>query len=83
MPEGDVSYASAPYVIPREPEEEPKPPAEGDFYVEIPPEELPGTEVDDAAETVQEFGGRRELDMEEKLAAWDAAVKKASGAAHP
>lgn len=76
MPEGDVSYASAPYVIPREPEEEPKPPAEGDFYVEIPPEELPGTEVDDAAETVQEFGGRRELDMEEKLAAWDAAVKK-------
>ncbi len=75
MPGGDVSYASAPYVIPREPENEPEEPQK-DFYVEIPLDELPRQEVDDAADTVRDFGARSELDMEEKLASWDAAVKR-------
>ena len=69
---GDISAVSAPYVIPRTEEPEPAPePGEYGRYYDIPLDEIPEMSVDDAAETVQE-----EPDMKEKMASWDAAVKR-------
>lgn len=70
---GDISYVSAPYIIPRE--EEPEEEASPSF--EIPLEDIPEAFVDDSAETVQEYSTQpEEVDMGEKLASWDAAVKR-------
>ncbi len=74
-----VSYVSAPYVIPRAPESEEPAAENGDagMYFEIPLEEIPEPSIDDREETVQEYGGQpEEPDLEEKIASWDAAVKR-------
>lgn len=76
LPFGE-SFASAPYVIPRAPEQEEK--KEEGFFVDIPLDELPQRPVDDAEDTVQEYDVPKEPDMEEKIASWDAAVKRRLG----
>ncbi|QNM04445.1 hypothetical protein [Qiania dongpingensis] len=80
-PGTDVSYVSAPYVIPRAPESEESVSDNGDgensMYFEIPLEEIPEPSIDDREETVQDYGGQpEEPDLEEKIASWDAAVKR-------
>ncbi|MCD2493323.1 hypothetical protein LQE92_11930 [Lacrimispora sp. NSJ-141] len=80
-PGKDGSYVSAPYVIPRAPESEISAADNGDgeagMYFEIPLEEIPEPSIDDREETVQEYGGQpEEPDLEEKIASWDAAVKR-------
>ena len=76
LPFGE-SFASAPYVIPRAPEQEEK--KEEGFFVDIPLDELPQRPMDDAEDTVQEYDVPKEPDMEEKIASWDAAVKRRLG----
>ena len=49
------------------------------FFVDIPLDELPQRPVDDAEDTVQEYDVQKEPDMEEKIASWDAAVKRRLG----
>ena len=47
--------------------------------MDIPLDELPQRPMDDAEDTVQEYDVPKEPDMEEKIASWDAAVKRRLG----
>ncbi|MCI8466353.1 MAG: hypothetical protein HFI63_10975 [Lachnospiraceae bacterium] len=76
---GDISSVSAPYIIPREPEAEPVSSLEEDSESQFAEHEdtLPKTAEDagDWTGTAEEETGEP-LHMEEKIASWDAAVKR-------
>lgn len=78
---GDISSVSAPYVIPREPEELPpgKPTGERGYWEERDESEEDDPEALSSEEFEEEPGEEEEplsSDMEEKIASWDAAVKR-------
>ncbi len=78
---GDISSVSAPYVIPREPEEAPpsKPMGEAGYWQEAEEEETAGRPMlppQESAEEPEEEEEPLSPDLEEKIASWDAAVKR-------
>ncbi len=75
---GDISSVSAPYVIPREPEELPpsKPMGETGYWQEPEGDDWSTLTPEESAEEPEEEAEPLSPDMEEKIASWDAAVKR-------
>lgn len=78
---GDISSVSAPYVIPRKPEELPlqKPMGEHGYWQDIDESEFedwPALSKEEPDEEPEEEEEPLSPDIEEKIASWDAAVKR-------